>query len=354
MKKEGVFFDIVLVILLGCSCQDSCYIPVEKGCFYTVMDSLRVTRKDVLLLLSSEDCSICNATREAWSENDALVDKLKCDYRVWQLDVADERNAVILQVLHTLSTPTIVVMDTCMRIKYLHTGFLGGEGLLEVLRSVEMGRVVFPRLHISLYTSYSSRVYDFFEHVLQTALQMNSLETDTVSLSKGLQLVKKSLEVEPYFMNLYLGWRYSLMLGEEDQAIGYKELALKNLEDLDKLLYHDYIVEMEGKVIRGEVRREERLFPDQHIFTREEGDKETEFDMMYQNRYEAPVIISAVETSCGCLSFSWERMPLLPGKTGRIRVKYKPTGEGMVRKKIYVFSNLPDSPHEVELRCTND
>lgn len=87
MKKKGVFFDIVLVILMGCSSRNSCYIPVEKGCFYTVMDSLRVNKKDALLLLSSGDCSICKATREAWSENETLVDKLKCDYRVWQLDV---------------------------------------------------------------------------------------------------------------------------------------------------------------------------------------------------------------------------------------------------------------------------
>ena len=47
-------------------------------------------------------------------------------------------------------------------------------------------------------------------------------------------------------------------------------------------------------------------------------------------------------------------MPLLPGKAGVIRVKYKTTGEGRVYKKAYVFSNLPDSPHEIQLRCTNN
>ena len=97
-----------------------------------------------------------------------------------------------------------------------------------------------------------------------------------------------------------------------------------------------------------------RLFADQYDFTREPDDKETWFDIVYRNSFDSPIIISAIETSCGCLSFSWDRTPLLPGKTGVIRVKYKSTGEGRVYKKAYVFSNLPDSPHEIQLRCTNN
>lgn len=108
----------------------------------------------------------------------------------------------------------------------------------------------------------------------------------------------------------------------------------------------------------GETREtngeKKRLFADHYDFTREADDKETKFDIVYRNSFDSPIIISAIETSCNCLSFSWNRMPLLPGKAGVIRVKYKTTGEGRVYKKAYVFSNLPDSPHEIQLRCTNN
>ena len=50
-------------------------------------------------------------------------------------------------------------------------------------------------------------------------------------------------------MNLYLGCRYCGLLGDDKQAIEYKEKALRNLDDLDKLLYREYIAEMEFGVV---------------------------------------------------------------------------------------------------------
>ena len=250
----------------------------------------------------------------------------------------------------------MIIADTSMRIEYLHTGFIGAEGLLSVLQLLEQGQNVPPRLNVSLYTSYSSNVYSFFENVLQASFQLTcpNMDMDTVVLRKGMYRVKMSLDTEPYFMNLYLGWRYCGLLGDDKQAIEYKEKALRNLDDLDKLLYREYIAEMEFGVVREVDWEKKRLFADQYDFTREPDDKETWFDIVYRNSFDSPIIISAIETSCGCLSFSWDRTPLLPGKTGVIRVKYKSTGEGRVYKKAYVFSNLPDSPHEIQLRCTNN
>lgn len=356
MKKRGGYLSIVLMILFCGSCRDLFPVQVRQGNFHEVRDSMRVDGKRVLILLASGDCNVCKATKDDWAGDKELVEKLNRDYRVWQLEITDEKNALIPQVLRTLSTPTMIIADTSMRIEYLHTGFIGAEGLLSVLQLLEQGQNVPPRLNVSLYTSYSSNVYSFFENVLQASFQLTcpNMDMDTVVLRKGMYRVKMSLDTEPYFMNLYLGWRYCGLLGDDKQAIEYKEKALRNLDDLDKLLYREYIAEMEFGVVREVDWEKKRLFADQYDFTREPDDKETWFDIVYRNSFDSPIIISAIETSCNCLSFSWNRMPLLPGKAGVIRVKYKTTGEGRVYKKAYVFSNLPDSPHEIQLRCTNN
>ena len=354
MKKRGGYLSIVLMVLFCNSCRDLFPVQVRQGNFREVWDSMRIDGKSVLILLASKDCNVCKATKNDWAGDKMLVEKLNRDYRVWQLEITDEKNALIPQVLRTLSTPTMIMVDTSMRIEYLHTGFIGAERLLSVLQLSEQGQHVSPRLNIPLYTSYSSDVYSFFENVLQAAFQLTCPDTDTIILRKGMHRVKKSLDTEPYFMNLYLGWRYCTSLGDDKQAFEYKERALRNLDDLDKLLYREYITQMEFGETREADGEKKQLFADYYDFTREADDKESKFDIVYRNPFDSPIIISAIETSCGCLSFSWDRMPLLPGKVGVIRAKYKPTGEGRVYKKAYVFSNLPDSPHKIQLRCTNN
>ena len=354
MKKRGGYLSIVLMILFCGSCRDLFPVQVRQGNFHEVRDSMRVDGKRVLILLASGDCNVCKATKDDWAGDKELVEKLNRDYRVWQLEITDEKNALIPQVLRSLSTPTLIIADSSMRIEYLHTGFIGAEGLSSVLQLLERGQNVPPRLNIPLYTSYSSDFYSFFENVLQAAFQLTCPDTDTIILQNGMLRVKKSLDTEPYFMNLYLGWRYCTFFGDDKQAFEYKERALRNLDDLDKLLYCEYLAQMEFGETRETNGEKKRLFADQYDFTREPDDKETWFDIVYRNSFDSPIIISAIETSCNCLSFSWNRMPLLPGKAGVIRVKYKTTGEGRVYKKAYVFSNLPDSPHEIQLRCTNN
>ena len=64
-----------------------------------------------------------------------------------------------------------------------------------------------------------------------------------------------------------------------------------------------------------------RLFADQYDFTRESDDKETWFDIVYRNSFDSPIIISAIETSCGCLSFrGTERLCCLENRSDKGKI----------------------------------
>lgn len=66
----------------------------------------------------------------------------------------------------------------------------------------------------------------------------------------------------------------------------------------------------------------------------------------FTNTGSAPLIISAVNSSCGCTIPKKPEGPIQPGKTGEIQVKYDTNRVGPIRKAITVISNA-DAPTKV-------
>ncbi len=74
----------------------------------------------------------------------------------------------------------------------------------------------------------------------------------------------------------------------------------------------------------------------------EKGDDGTRV-FEFTNTGNAPLIISKVNSSCGCTIPKSPKDPILPGKTGEIQVKYDTQRVGPIRKAITVISNA-DTP----------
>lgn len=58
----------------------------------------------------------------------------------------------------------------------------------------------------------------------------------------------------------------------------------------------------------------------------------------FTNTGDAPLIIKDVKSTCGCTVPSKPKEPIMPGKTGKIEVKYN-MAPGPIRKTITVESN---------------
>ena len=72
------------------------------------------------------------------------------------------------------------------------------------------------------------------------------------------------------------------------------------------------------------------------------GDKDgaVSFDFIVTNNSTAPLVITAVQASCGCTSPSWTREPIEPGKTGKVSVAFDPLGQsGPFTKPVSVSTN---------------
>ena len=71
---------------------------------------------------------------------------------------------------------------------------------------------------------------------------------------------------------------------------------------------------------------------------------ETSFE--FTNSGTAPLIITNVQTSCGCTVPKYPKEPIMPGQTKKIEVKYNASAMGNFSKTITITSNS-DNPTTV-------
>ena len=72
------------------------------------------------------------------------------------------------------------------------------------------------------------------------------------------------------------------------------------------------------------------------------GDGNCEF--VFTNDGNEPLILSNVKASCGCTVPTWTKEPIMPGKTGTIKVRYNTNNIGAFTKTITVTSNAVNTP----------
>lgn len=71
-----------------------------------------------------------------------------------------------------------------------------------------------------------------------------------------------------------------------------------------------------------------------------EDDAPVDFFFDFSNAGNKPLVITRVETSCGCATANYNKQPVQPGGKGRVTVTYNPDGHsGKLLRKIFVFTN---------------
>lgn len=72
----------------------------------------------------------------------------------------------------------------------------------------------------------------------------------------------------------------------------------------------------------------------------------------FKNIGKEPLIIQSASASCGCTTPEWPKEPILPGKTGKLIVRYNTQGRvSPFSKDVYIQSNafVPDGKERYEL-----
>ena len=71
----------------------------------------------------------------------------------------------------------------------------------------------------------------------------------------------------------------------------------------------------------------------------------------FTNTGKSPVVIQRVIASCGCTSPSYTREPVLPGKSGEIKVAYSTSFRpGTFQKNIRIYTNVPETVYTLTIK----
>ena len=80
-----------------------------------------------------------------------------------------------------------------------------------------------------------------------------------------------------------------------------------------------------------------------------QGDK-VEHVFQLENTGTQPLIITNVQTTCGCTATEWPREPVLPGGTASLKVNFDSSGKyGRQNKVITVISNANSPLNQVKI-----
>lgn len=70
----------------------------------------------------------------------------------------------------------------------------------------------------------------------------------------------------------------------------------------------------------------------------------------FTNSGKEPLIIQNASASCGCTTPEWPKEPILPGKKGKITVRYNTQGRpGPFTKSVFISSNASQNNDRYEL-----
>lgn len=67
----------------------------------------------------------------------------------------------------------------------------------------------------------------------------------------------------------------------------------------------------------------------------------------FKNTGTEPLIISKAKGSCGCTVPDWPKEPIMPGKTGSIKVTYDTKRVGPINKSVTIESNASNAPVKI-------
>ncbi len=73
----------------------------------------------------------------------------------------------------------------------------------------------------------------------------------------------------------------------------------------------------------------------------------------FTNAGEAPLLISKIETTCGCTTPNYTREPIAPGQSGEIEVEFNSAGKaGMQNKVITIYANTKNQRETISINTS--
>lgn len=75
-----------------------------------------------------------------------------------------------------------------------------------------------------------------------------------------------------------------------------------------------------------------------------------EYDFVFKNTGNQPLVLQNVKSTCGCTVPEWPKEPIAPGESAKIKVRYNTRIAGSFAKGITVYSNAENPTVQLRIK----
>lgn len=328
---------IFIFIFSCCACTEVKEELFIRMPFQDAFASTEGDKKDILFLLSHRECHACDILKEMIRDNEVLKDHLLEKYWCFENPVDIVGYNFLPQLLHEYSFPIMIVFSPQGDLKSIFGGAAVNDKGLELKLKNEVFQTNLPN-KLQLVDS----VYSQLVSITAKAF----LSYSKADYVKAQGEIEKSIEIHPYFYNLYLAAKIAQAENDSLRASMYVEKALRINDKFNDFLYQyprEELSYISGKNMKYATLQYAIVFKDKiYDCGIVKGGSDCHFSFEFKNIDTVPVLIRNVDKSCNCMEVTWDKRPVLPGKTGYINVKYDTSRKGVFAKGLFVNINRED------------
>ena len=117
--KVGILCLYLFQILVGCSVSES---PYEKYDLTSLTEKCRNENKYLVIIIGMEDCRFCDFFYHVLRASGTFEEKITDRFVFSKVDIREQFR--LAQMLGISSTPTVLITNGALSVKYVHSGLL--------------------------------------------------------------------------------------------------------------------------------------------------------------------------------------------------------------------------------------
>lgn len=336
------------LIFLSISLLSSCQLKTP-GSFYETYSQAKLANKYLWLNIGyGNDLGIKHEIQQYCESEKELKDKVILQ----QYNLLDTSHIFLNYIFLIENVNNSYIFDPHGKIISFSFNKITAESIREQLTHAIEGQSTYPK-KIREFASFPDSLMLLYNFMLNAHLLYTRHASCNDSLNKALYLLNHSIEIEPYFYNLYLKSKI-LKIQKDPDATNYAQLAIQYIKSeyqqqiyahLTKELFTEFPNSIQSKG-HGILNFKETVLDAGKIPL----NTEHEFQFEFENTGAEPVIITFASSSCGCATPEWDREPILPHEKGIIKVTFHAEKSGNFVRSILVQSTAQNNVEQLLLR----
>ncbi|TCC96286.1 DUF1573 domain-containing protein [Pedobacter hiemivivus] len=335
-------FRFCLIILFFCaSCKKPDKISFVTGGFEGAFQKAKLLNKKVFVFVTDSACNRCNDFLDFLNKQKVTVDVLKRDYVCYKADLKNINDQKFIQLIKCPSYPFPYFFDS--NGKLLAFGFPNSK----IYDITDLSKITLDNFNFrELYNlSINQEQYKTLITMNLNAYLKYYYATDLEDIKESYEIFYQSLSIAAYPFNIYYS-KLNLNMEKQRKKKLDDKIANLNITSSDQFIYQEILKNLNIKNVgrkQLEINEELAITPNFEKVKINLNSRET-FTFYVKNLTSNPLAIEHIDQDCTCLSFKWNKKPIMPNKYGQIKVTYHSNELGQFEKNIFVHTTSAKSP----------